>query len=121
MLKDYLKFCTTTELSLEILPCIVLLPAVIDKLLYGKNVLIIFDQPFIAQLILPNMKEEIVKIIPLLGNKFPTQWRIQGGAQQARPTLPPKIGSTMLFVIQFLIKMVKNKAQIARETIKTTL
>ena len=43
-------------------------------------------------------------------------------AQQPRPPPPPpKIGSTMFFVIQFLIKMLKNKAQIARETIKITL
>ena len=40
----------------------------IGKLLYGKIFLIIFDQPFIAQLILPNMKEKTVKIIQLLGN-----------------------------------------------------
>ena len=41
-----------------------------------------------------------------------------GGAQQV--CHPPKIGSTMFFVIQFLIKMLKNKAPIALETIKTT-
>ena len=37
----------------------------LGKLLYGKIFLIIFDQPFIAQLILPNMKEKTVKIIQL--------------------------------------------------------
>ena len=49
------------------------------------------------------------------------QWRIQGeGAQQARA--PTKIGSAMFFLIQFLkIRMLKNKAQIARESIKTIL
>ena len=36
----------------------------LGKLLYGRNVLI-FDQPFIAQLILPNIKEKTVKIIQL--------------------------------------------------------
>ena len=49
------------------------------------------------------------------------QWRIQGGGgQQAPPPPPPKIGSTM-FLSNFFIRMLKNKAQIARETIKTTL
>ena len=43
------------------------------------------------------------------------QWRIQGGATGARP---PKIGSTMYFLS---IRMLKNKAQIARESIKITL
>ena len=47
------------------------------------------------------------------------QWRIQGGGG-ATGAHPPKIGSTMFFVIQFLIKMLKNKAPIALETIKTT-
>ena len=46
----------------------------LGKLLYGKNVLVIFDQPPIAQLILPNMKEKTVKIIQLLGNKFPNRF-----------------------------------------------
>ena len=46
----------------------------LGKLLYGKIFLIIFDQPFIAQLNLPNMKEKTVKIIQLLGNKFPTRF-----------------------------------------------
>ena len=42
------------------------------------------------------------------------------GAQQAPP--PPKIGSTMFCVfIQLFIRMLKNKAQIAQESIKTTL
>ena len=41
-----------------------------------KIFLIIFDQPFIAQLILPNMKEKTVKIIQLLGNKFPTRFNM---------------------------------------------
>ena len=40
-----------------------------------------------------------------------------GGAQQA----PPKIGPTMFILIQLFIRMLKNNAQIARETIKTTL
>ena len=47
------------------------------------------------------------------------QWRIQGGggAQQA----PPKIGSTMCFLIKKKKKKkLKNKAQIARESINTT-
>ena len=39
----------------------------LGKLLYGKISLIIFDQPFIAQLILPNMKEKTVKITQLPG------------------------------------------------------
>ena len=39
-----------------------------------KIFLIIFDQPFIAQLILPNMKKKTVKIIQLLGNKFPARF-----------------------------------------------
>ena len=38
-----------------------------------KIFLIIFDQPFIAQLILPNMNKT-AKIIQLLGNKFPTRF-----------------------------------------------
>ena len=41
-----------------------------------------------------------------------------GGATGAPP---PKIGSTLFFVIQFFIRILKNKAQIARESIKTTL
>ena len=52
------------------------------------------------------------------------QWRIQGpaggrggGGQQA----PPKIGSTMFFNQLFFIRMLKYKAQIARESIKTTV
>ena len=39
------------------------------------------------------------------------------GAQQASPP-PPKIGSTMFFYPFFKIRMLKNKAQIARESIK---
>ena len=50
-------------------------------------------------------------------NSFPVANPGGGGATGARP---PKIWSTMFF-IQFLIRMLKNKAQIARETIKTTL
>ena len=46
----------------------------LGKLPYGQIFLIIFDQPFIAQLILPNMKKKTVKIIQLLGNKFPTRF-----------------------------------------------
>ena len=46
----------------------------LGKLLYGKIFLIIFDQTFIAELILPSMKEKTVKIIQLLGNKFPTRF-----------------------------------------------
>ena len=41
------------------------------------------------------------------------------GAQKATP--PPKIGLTMGFFIQLFIRMLKNKAQIARESIKITL
>ena len=41
-----------------------------------------------------------------------------GGAAGARP---PKIGSTMFFFIPFCIRMLKNKAQIARESIKTPI
>ena len=51
------------------------------------------------------------------------QCRIQVGGERNRrtPPPPPKIGSTLFFVmIQFLIKMLKNKAQIARESIKRT-
>ena len=44
------------------------------------------------------------------------QWRIQGGgAQQARP---PKIGSTVICITLFCIRMLKNRAQIALESIK---
>ena len=39
-----------------------------------KNFLIIFDQPFIAQLNLPNMKKKTVKTLQLLGNKSPTRF-----------------------------------------------
>ena len=42
----------------------------------------------------------------------------KGGATGARP---PKIGSTMFFNPICFIRKLKNKAQIARETIKTTL
>ena len=38
------------------------------------------------------------------------------GAQQAPP--PPKMWSTAYFSIPFCIRMLKNKAQIARESIK---
>ena len=41
--------------------------SLLGKLLYGKIFLIIFDQHFIAQILLPNMKEKTVKIIQLLG------------------------------------------------------
>ena len=41
-----------------------------------------------------------------------------GGAQQAHP---PKIESAMFVFFQFFIKMLKNKAQIARESIKISL
>ena len=46
------------------------------------------------------------------------QWQIQGGA-----TAPPplKIGSTVCFKSNSFITIIKNKAQIARESIKTTL
>ena len=40
-----------------------------------------------------------------------------GGNRRA----PPKIGSTMFFKSQMFIRMPKNKAKIARESIKTTL
>ena len=45
------------------------------------------------------------------------------GAQQTPPPPPPplKIGSTMAFLSHVFIRMLKNKAQIARESIKTTL
>ena len=44
-----------------------------------------------------------------------------GGGEGAQQAPPPKIGSTMFFKIKFVIRMLKNKAQIARESIKTTL
>ena len=42
----------------------------------------------------------------------------EGGATGARP---PKIGSTMFFIHFLTIRMLENKAQIARESIKITL
>ena len=52
---------------------------------------------------------------------FCLQWRIQrGGGQQVPP--PPKIGSNMcFFFFQLCIRMLRNKVQIARESITTTL
>ena len=51
------------------------------------------------------------------------QWQIQAGAQQARmhppppPTPPSKFWSTMVFFIQFCIRMLQYKANIACESI----
>ena len=44
------------------------------------------------------------------------QWRIQGGATGARP-----VKLDQLFVSNFVIRMLKNKAQKARDSINTTL
>ena len=43
------------------------------------------------------------------------------GGGGATGMCPAKIGSTMFFLIQLFIRMLRNKAQIARESIKTTL
>ena len=40
------------------------------------------------------------------------------GAQHARPPPPPKIGSTVIFNNPFCIRMLKNRAQLALESIK---
>ena len=58
--------------------------------------------------------------LPRTGNIAPRKKRdgTQTRAQQAPP--PPQIGSTMFF-IYFFLRMLKNKAEIARESIKTTL
>ena len=51
------------------------------------------------------------------------QWRIQGGETGVPP--PPqkkkKMDQLCVFLPLFFIRMLKNKAQIARESIKTTL
>ena len=61
------------------------------------------------------------KITKLTGKTYNRAWAVADPRGDAPP--PPKIGSTMLFfsMFFFFFRMLKNKAQIARESIKTTL
>ena len=49
------------------------------------------------------------------------QWRIQGGGGATGARAPLKLDQQYFVIHFFKIRMLKNKAQIARESIKTTL
>ena len=51
--------CPTIWLKICPVLCANIYYPLLGKLLYGKIFLLIFDQPFIAQLILPNMKDQM--------------------------------------------------------------